>query len=93
MIKLQEKLKTNCSIISSGVGISGDVQTLFYCEVTDEMQVSSGGGNENEGELIEVVEMTTEEISSLLSSPVITSPGGFLFAMQWFLSKKAPFVN
>jgi hypothetical protein len=39
------------------------------------------------------VEMTTEEISSLLSSPVITSPGGFLFAMQWFLSKKAPFVN
>ena len=57
------------------------------------MKVSSGGGNENEGELIEVVEMTTEEISSLISLPTITSPGGFLFAMQWFLSKKAPYIN
>ena len=28
------------SISSSGVGISGDPQTMFYAEVTDEMKVN-----------------------------------------------------
>ncbi|KAG8228118.1 hypothetical protein J437_LFUL000120 [Ladona fulva] len=75
----------------SGIGITGDQQTLFYCEVTDEMQVNPGGGNIEEGELIDVVELSIPEVKKLLSEPSVLSPGGFLFALSWFLQHKGPF--
>lgn len=73
----------------SGVGLSGDPQTIFYAEVTDEMKVSSGGGNSEEGELIDVVEMSIAEVETFLSQKSVPSPGGFLFGLQWFFNKKA----
>lgn len=72
----------------SSVGISGDVQTLFFIEVTDTMNVTSGGGNTEEGELIEVVEMTVDQVQEYMKLPSICSPSGLLFAVQWFLSNK-----
>ena len=74
---------------SSGVGISGELQHMFYVEVTDEMRVDSGGGNKDEDEYIEVVEMSINQVKSLLSQTYVASPAGFLFAVQWFLAKKA----
>jgi len=74
----------------SGVGISGDVQTLYYAEVSEEMRVNSGGGNPEEGEEIELIEMSIKEVEDYLSQPSVSSPGGFLFALQWFLAHKAP---
>jgi len=74
----------------SGVGISGDVQTLYYAEVSEDLRVNSGGGNAEEGEEIELVEMSIQEVEDYLSQPSVSSPGSFLFALQWFLSKKAP---
>jgi len=73
----------------SGIGVSGDKQTLFYTEVTDAMKVSEGGGNVNEGEMIDVVEMTIPEIEKYLTQELVASPGGFLFAVNWFLAKRA----
>ncbi|XP_071447340.1 uridine diphosphate glucose pyrophosphatase NUDT14-like [Hetaerina americana] len=75
----------------SSVGISGDKQTVFYVEVTDAMKVNPGGGNIDEGEFIEVVELTIAEVKKLLAGPEVLSPGGFLFALTWFLHNKGPF--
>ena len=38
----------------SGVGTQGSNQTLYYAEVKDEDRISSGGGKESEGEMIQV---------------------------------------
>lgn len=74
----------------SGVGVSGDPQTMFYVEVTNNMKVSVGGGLVSEGEMIEVVEMSIPELHIFLKQPEVNSPGGLLFALMWFLQHKAP---
>jgi len=51
---------------------------------------SSGGGLPLEGEFIEVVEMTIPELKEFINQDIVPSPGGFLFAMMWFLANKAP---
>lgn len=75
----------------SGVGVSGDRQTMFYAEVTDKMKVTAGGGIDQE--LIEVVEMGVPEMKELLAQPEILSPAGFLFGINWFMQHKAPSVT
>ncbi|XP_015116374.1 uridine diphosphate glucose pyrophosphatase [Diachasma alloeum] len=62
--------------------------THFYVEVTDDMHIHPGGGDESEGELIEVVEMSIPEVIEYISSGDVQSPPGFLFGVMWFLSKK-----
>lgn len=74
----------------SSVGIAGDLQTLFYAEVTDDMKVSSGGGLASEGEFIEVVEMSVDEAQMFLKQNEVPSPGGLLFALLWFIHNKLP---
>lgn len=63
---------------------------MFYAEVTDEMKVTSGGGNASEGECIDVVEMTIPEIRAYLKSDEPLSTSGFFYALTWFLTTKAP---
>nr|XP_045618549.1 uridine diphosphate glucose pyrophosphatase NUDT14-like [Procambarus clarkii] len=74
----------------SGVGVSGDRQTMFYVDVTDAMKVSDGGGIADEGEMIEVVEMSITELRVFLNQPEVNCPGGLLFGLMWFLQHKAP---
>ncbi|CAL4208438.1 unnamed protein product, partial [Meganyctiphanes norvegica] len=74
----------------SGVGVSGDRQTLFYCEVTDTMKKTEGGGLESEGEMIDVVEKSVEETRAFLKQSEVIAPGGLLFALMWFMQNKAP---
>lgn len=45
---------------------------------------------EHEGEFIDVVEMTVPEIRKFIEQDNVPSPGGFLFAILWFLTHKAP---
>lgn len=71
-----------------GIGITGDKQTLFYVEVSDDMKVSEGGGNPKEGEMIDVIEMTVEDAKKYMGSGDVMSPGGFLFALMWFFQYK-----
>jgi UDP-sugar diphosphatase len=52
--------------------------------------VTAGGGNADECELIEVVELSILEAKNYLAQKSVSSPGGFLFGLQWFLHNKAP---
>ncbi|XP_066148005.1 uridine diphosphate glucose pyrophosphatase NUDT14-like [Euwallacea fornicatus] len=73
----------------SGVGTSASIQTAYYCEVTDDMRVSKGGGTEDE--LIEVVEMTLDEVKKYVTqTAIVNSPPSFLFGIYWFLLHKSP---
>jgi len=73
----------------SGVGTSSALQTLYYCEVTDDDKVESGGGVDDE--LIEIVELSIDEIeNSMKPGNSHTSPPSFLFGITWFLMNKAP---
>lgn len=71
----------------SGVGTLGSLQTAFYCEVTDEMKVSQGGGVGDE--IIDVIEMTIPEVQKYMEQDKIPSPPSFLFGIYWFLFHKA----
>ncbi|ENN79735.1 uridine diphosphate glucose pyrophosphatase NUDT14 [Dendroctonus ponderosae] len=72
----------------SGVGTSASVQTAYYCEVTDAMKVTQGGGTDDE--LIDVVEMTVAEVKDYVTQrDVVNSPPSFLFGIYWFLLNKS----
>lgn len=76
-------------VYRSGVGVSSSLQTLFYCEVTDDQKVSNGGGIDDE--IIEIVEYSIEEMEERLKpGNKHISPPSFLFGILWFLTKKAP---
>ncbi|KAJ8984202.1 hypothetical protein NQ317_011111, partial [Molorchus minor] len=70
----------------SGVGTLGSIQTAFYCEVTDEMKVSEGGGVDDE--IIDIVEMKVDEVRKYISQENIRSPPSFMFGIYWFLYHK-----
>lgn len=73
----------------SGVGTSGSLQTMFYCEVTDADRACQGGGVD--GEMIDVVEYSMEEARQLVTQGAsVTSPPSFLLGVLWFLTNKAP---
>lgn len=47
-----------------------------------------GGGDESEGEVIEIVEMNIPEIKDYIKSKTVQSPASFLFGVSWFLLNK-----
>merc|ERR1712059_24450 len=77
----------------SGVGISGANMHIFYTEVTDQMCVSKGGGLETEGEMIDVVEMSCQEVEYYLNLGTVKSPMFTVFGLTWFLKDKAKHVK
>ncbi|XP_011496306.1 PREDICTED: uridine diphosphate glucose pyrophosphatase-like [Ceratosolen solmsi marchali] len=70
------------------IGCAVSKQTLFYVEVTDEMNIHPGGGLESEGELIEIIEMSVEEVRNYINSEEVQSPASFLNGVSWFLINK-----
>jgi len=73
------------------VGLSGTQQTMYYAAVTDEMRVGSGGGNADEGELIQVVEVPVDHcLKNLLQCDTMERSVGLLFSLLWFQQFKAP---
>lgn len=73
----------------AGVGILGAKQELFYVEVTDDMKKTSGGGLEDQGEMIDVVELTRAEAKKMLFDESISRPAALLFGVTWFLEVKS----
>ncbi|KAJ8724164.1 hypothetical protein PYW07_008144 [Mythimna separata] len=72
----------------AGVGVQGSLQTMFYCEVTDDMKKGKGGGIDDE--IIEVVEKSITDVENWISGPgPLNSPPSCLFALMWFLRNKA----
>ena len=72
----------------SGVGISGANMHLFYTEVNDQMRVSNGGGLEEEGELIEVIEMSPTNVETYIRQDFVRSPMFTIYGLTWFLNNK-----
>lgn len=67
------------------VTTSGAKQILYYCEVTDDMKTSSGGGVDDE--CIEIIEMKVPEVHKYIKQS-INSPPHLLFGFYWFLENK-----
>jgi UDP-sugar diphosphatase len=67
----------------TSVGFAGSTQTLYYVEVDDSMKTSEGGGVE--GELIEVVEIPTQEAKSFVYDEKIAKTSGLMFAFLWWM--------
>ncbi|XP_061468324.1 uridine diphosphate glucose pyrophosphatase NUDT14 isoform X2 [Rhineura floridana] len=74
----------------SGVGVTGSKQTLFYAEVTDEMKASEGGGQPEEGELIEVVEIPLQNSMNFAFDESCPKTMGVIFSFIWFQTNIAP---
>ena len=72
------------------MGISGSHQTLFYVEVGDEQRVTSGGGLEEEGEMITVLHTPRAQAKSLITDCITPLPVELKFAVQWFFAEKSP---
>ncbi|GAB0191046.1 uridine diphosphate glucose pyrophosphatase NUDT14 [Grus japonensis] len=74
----------------SGVGVTGSRQTLFYAEVTDQMRTGEGGGQPEEGELIEVVEVPLEDAMKFAYDETLPKTMGVIFSFMWFQNNIAP---
>ena len=72
-----------------GVGVSGSHQSMFYVRVTDDMKTGAGGGNPDEGEFIEVVEMPVSESLKFAMDETLKKPVGMMFALLWYKQFKA----
>ena len=72
----------------SGVGLVGEYMHLFYADVTDKMCVSVGGGLESEGEMIDVIEMSSHEVRNYLNLSHMHSPMFTIYGLTWFLANK-----
>ena len=66
------------------MGISSGWFYLFYTEVTDEDRVCRGGGLEEEGEMIEVVEIKKEHIEEWNDN----SPIYVMYAIMWWMKQQ-----
>lgn len=74
----------------SGVGITGARQTLFYAEVSDEDRVGDGGGQPQEGELIEVVKVPQHQALNFAYDESIPKSMGVIFSFMWFHNNMSP---
>ena len=84
-----ERVSSYCS----NIGTAGTLQQLFYCEVTDDMLVGSGGGNTQEGESIEVLYIPVEESIQLVFDDSLSKSSSLCFGFFWFDKYKRPLLN
>ncbi|XP_063428526.1 uridine diphosphate glucose pyrophosphatase NUDT14-like isoform X1 [Mytilus trossulus] len=82
-----DRLERICSC-RGGCGTSGSLQTMYFAEVTDAMRVSKGGGLEEEGEMIDVVDIPVSEAMDFVMDDKVNKPVGVMFAVLWFFQNK-----
>lgn len=63
---------------------------LNHSFVLNSFKFFLGGGLVDEGEVIEVVEMSVPEAQAYAEDLDNMSPPGFFFGLLWFLKNKAP---
>ncbi|XP_065203665.1 uridine diphosphate glucose pyrophosphatase NUDT14-like [Planococcus citri] len=81
-------------VFKSNVGTAVDEIHLFYTEVDDSMKKGDGGGLEDEGEYIEVVELTLEEARQICEqTTTLNNYCGFLYGLLWFLHNKSAYFH
>ena len=69
----------------SNIGTGGSNQVLYYCEVTDDMLTTAGGGMASEGELIDVFYLPVSEAREFLFDSSKKKSMGLCFGFMWFL--------
>uniref|UniRef100_A0A0K2UB50 Nudix hydrolase domain-containing protein n=1 Tax=Lepeophtheirus salmonis TaxID=72036 RepID=A0A0K2UB50_LEPSM len=75
----------------NSVGLLGNTTTLFYSRVTEKDRVSKGGGRSDEGEMIDVVEISLSEVKDYIESAKVTpvrTTTILLFGYYWFMANK-----
>ena len=77
----------------SSIGTGGTNQSMYYCEVTDNMLVTKGGGSAHEGELIEVVYVPVDEAMKVVFDSTKAKSVGLCFAFLWFNQFKRPHLE
>lgn len=76
-----------------GVGLIGCLHTIFYAEVNDSMKVGTGGGNQHEGEFIELYEIHKDLIREFLNDESKQKPPGLLYGLMWFIYEREGFLK
>ena len=71
----------------TAVGFAGAHQTLYYCEVDDNMKEHEGGGIHVED--IEVVYLDIKEAQDFLFDETKAKTPGIMYAMMWWFKNKA----
>ena len=66
------------------VGYAGNCGTVYYAEVTDDMNVSKGGGNISEGEFIDVMYLPLSEAKDFVFNDDYPKPGSLTAAFCWY---------
>lgn len=74
------------NLIEIGHTDSAPKITTYYCEVTDDMRVDVGGGVDEE--MIDIVEMSVDDVKAYISQEHVRSPPSFMFCIYWFLYNK-----
>ncbi|KAM3172494.1 hypothetical protein ACTXT7_014405 [Hymenolepis weldensis] len=81
--------------VSASVGLSGTTATVFYAEVgNSDLDPSAGGGNPDEGEVIEVVYWPVTRSEELLTLTETSTPvSSFtVLAVIWFQHNILPYL-
>jgi len=74
------------SAFHTSVGFAGAKQTLYYAEVDESMQISEGGGIDDEQ--IEVIYLPTNEAHRFIFDESVAKTPGLMFAFMWWFEKK-----
>lgn len=69
--------------------MTGSKQTMFYAEVTDQMKTGEGGGQAEEGELIEVIEIPLQDSMKFAFDENFPKTMGVIFSFMWFQNHRA----
>ena len=76
---------TKITSFFSSVGFAGSRQTLYYAEVDQSMKKNSGGGVD--GEVIEVIELKSDEAKEFIYQEDIVKTSGLMFSFLWWFSR------
>jgi len=57
------------------------------------MKTGPGGGLVDEGEMIDVVEVSADDARSIFAGKVLKTPPWTLYGLMWFLNIKLPSLN
>ena len=57
---------------------------MYYVKVTDDMKTGPGGGNPEEGEMIETVEVPVNGSLEFVMDESLTIPIGMQFGVLWY---------
>ena len=77
----------------SNIGTAGSLQSIFYCEVTDEMVVGQGGGNSLEDERIDVFHLPIDQVDNFIYDTTKKKSIGLAFALMWFSKTILPGIQ